>query len=449
MSTDSILISNAPLDFDTLAVLHLDGQLTEMQSTDFSRQLDADPLKVRRLTQIAEFHMRLKEIGQSAESQKRKSTGSITVGSQRASKKSSGRISTRKYRSKNRSTLRSGRRRTSLWKLVVAALILIAVGLGGTAYVILSGQDLLTVTNGSVVVERHGQRSQILWLTQLQNGDRIVTENGEAKIYSRLGDHLVLAKNSAIVWSATNGSMRLDQGLFTADITPRAANSSFMVKTPQADVRVIGTRFTLQADDGLSLLAVDHGRVQLSNHLDQNRVEVAAQQMTATTGKGTLTSTPGNFPSSATEGLTGDYFANQDFTAWRFRRIDPMVDFPIKSCGFDPRVGPECFSVRWRGFIITPVSGTYMLSATVDDGVRLWVDNQLIIDKWLNTDATKMVTNYSATRALKSGQAHLLQLDYFQFNSVAGISLSWSLPGQAKQVIPRDCLRPLHWSAPK
>ena len=90
-----------------------------------------------------------------------------------------------------------------------------------------------------------------------------------------------------------------------------------------------------------------------------------------------------------------------------------------------------------------------MLSVTVDDGVRLWVDNQLIIDKWLNTDAIKMVTNCSATITLKSGQAHTLQLDYFQFNSVAGISLSWSLPGQAKQVIPRGCLRPLHWSAPK
>ena len=59
-------------------------------------------------------------------------------------KKSSGSISTRKYRSKIRGTFRSGRRRISPWKLAVAALVMIALGLGGTAYVILSGPATIT-----------------------------------------------------------------------------------------------------------------------------------------------------------------------------------------------------------------------------------------------------------------------------------------------------------------
>ena len=40
------------------------------------------------------------------------------------------------------------------------------------------------------------------------------------------------------------------------------------------------------------------------------------------------------------------------------------------------------FSVRWSGQVLAPVTGTYTFTTTSDDGVRLYVNGQLLIDNW-------------------------------------------------------------------
>ena len=42
----------------------------------------------------------------------------------------------------------------------------------------------------------------------------------------------------------------------------------------------------------------------------------------------------------------------------------------------------DTFSVRWKGQIVAPETGEYTFNTRTDDGVRLFVDNKLIVDYW-------------------------------------------------------------------
>src|SRR5205823_12237477 len=59
------------------------------------------------------------------------------------------------------------------------------------------------------------------------------------------------------------------------------------------------------------------------------------------------------------------------------------------------------FTVRWTGQVQPQYSETYAFWTTTDDGVRLWVNNTLIIDKWLDQGATE----YGATINLTGGRS--------------------------------------------
>ena len=58
------------------------------------------------------------------------------------------------------------------------------------------------------------------------------------------------------------------------------------------------------------------------------------------------------------------------------------------------------FSVRWSGQVKVTSSAPYTFYATTDDGVRLWIDGHLIIDKWVNQGSTEWSSN--GTRGLNT-----------------------------------------------
>jgi hypothetical protein len=71
-------------------------------------------------------------------------------------------------------------------------------------------------------------------------------------------------------------------------------------------------------------------------------------------------------------------------------------------------IGAENFSVRWTGLF--PLNrGVYDFVATADDGIRAWIDGNLIIDGWYDQSAT----TYQATLDIGAGE-HLVQVDYYQ-----------------------------------
>jgi hypothetical protein len=137
-------------------------------------------------------------------------------------------------------------------------------------------------------------------------------------------------------------------------------------------------------------------------------------------------------------GLTGQYYDNPDFTSLKLTRIDPAVDFDWAAGSPDPSLGVDTFSVRWTGQVEAPVSGTYTFYTVTDDGARLWVNNQLLIDKWIDQPATE----WSGTMALTAGQKYDVKLEYYENGSDASAHLLWSAGALAKQPIPQDRLYP-------
>jgi hypothetical protein len=95
--------------------------------------------------------------------------------------------------------------------------------------------------------------------------------------------------------------------------------------------------------------------------------------------------------------------------------------------------------VRWTGCFQPQYSETYTLTTLADDGVRLWVNGQLLISAWKTNTTTQ--TN-SASITLKAQQLYNIQMDYFQSTGHAVAQLLWSSPSTAQAVIPQTQLYP-------
>ncbi|NVO84118.1 PA14 domain-containing protein [Hymenobacter terrestris] len=123
-------------------------------------------------------------------------------------------------------------------------------------------------------------------------------------------------------------------------------------------------------------------------------------------------------------GLTGTYYRGQNFERAVLTRIDDQLDFEWKKRAPAPGVPAAHFSVRWTGFLEAPVTGQYTLHLTVDDGVRLWLNNKLLFDSWKDQYFTKG----QARVRLEAGQHYALRVEYYQNALDSRILLTWQRP---------------------
>ena len=138
-------------------------------------------------------------------------------------------------------------------------------------------------------------------------------------------------------------------------------------------------------------------------------------------------------------GLQADYFNNQTLTApAALRRTDATVNFNWGSGSPGTGVGVDHFSARWTGQVEALFTQTYTFFTTSDDGVRLWVNGQQIINNWTDHGPTEN----SGTIALTAGQRYDLRLEFYENGGGATVTLSWSSSSQPKQIVPRTQLYP-------
>ncbi len=98
-------------------------------------------------------------------------------------------------------------------------------------------------------------------------------------------------------------------------------------------------------------------------------------------------------------------------------------------------------SARWTADLEAPLTETYKLITTTDDGVRLWLDGRQIIDNWTNHGSTDDV----ATVDLVAGQFYRVRMEYYENTGGAVAQLSWESPSIGRQVIPAGVLQlPVH-----
>jgi hypothetical protein len=90
------------------------------------------------------------------------------------------------------------------------------------------------------------------------------------------------------------------------------------------------------------------------------------------------------------------------------------------------------------GELEAPLTESFTLITTSDDGVRLWLDGRLLIDNWTNHSAT----DDRARVDLIAGQVYALRMEYYEDGGGAAARLSWQSPTIARQVIPAGPLQP-------
>ncbi|MEY2409428.1 MAG: hyaluronate lyase, partial [Verrucomicrobiota bacterium] len=141
---------------------------------------------------------------------------------------------------------------------------------------------------------------------------------------------------------------------------------------------------------------------------------------------------------SANTGLRATYFSGTNLLTTLITRIDHTVNFSWTNSSPDPVLLPGPFSVRWTGKVRAKQGGVYSFSTLSDDGVRLWIGGQSLVNNWTVHPAVLNTSNIT----LATGQLYSVTLEYFDVGGDAAMVLMWTPPGEQQQVIPESNLTP-------
>jgi uncharacterized repeat protein (TIGR03806 family) len=146
-------------------------------------------------------------------------------------------------------------------------------------------------------------------------------------------------------------------------------------------------------------------------------------------------------------GLRGQYWANTsraDFTNATFiaapslTHSEEVVDFDWRTNGPDPMIRPENLIARWSGSVQPQYTDNYEFAVVAKGGVRLWINDRLLINDWPAQSSS--VTNHAAIQ-MRAQQFYNVRLDYA--NGTGGpVQLLWRRPATGFTIIPKTQLYP-------
>ncbi|MEM8531970.1 MAG: heparin lyase I family protein [Chloroflexota bacterium] len=146
---------------------------------------------------------------------------------------------------------------------------------------------------------------------------------------------------------------------------------------------------------------------------------------------------PGNNDAAPAQGLRYALYENDTLSGTPIKTgIDTTVDWNWGTNAPGVGLPEDGFSIRWEGLVEPRYSETYDFCTVSDDGVRLWVDGQQLIDNW----TFHGVTEDCGSITLQAGQQYEVKMEYFDATGDAVARLLWSSPSQFKEVIPESQL---------
>jgi len=116
-------------------------------------------------------------------------------------------------------------------------------------------------------------------------------------------------------------------------------------------------------------------------------------------------------------------------------RIDPAVHFDWVRNSPGRPIREDDFTVLWTGYVQPLYSEIYTLETQADDGIRVWIDDELVVDGWHNAEA--QAADAVGTVRLEAGRRHAIRIEYYETKVNASVRLFWSSPSQPKQIIPQ------------
>lgn len=150
-------------------------------------------------------------------------------------------------------------------------------------------------------------------------------------------------------------------------------------------------------------------------------------------------------------GLKGEYFedVNQNRVfdedpefAGHTERLDTLLNFVWWADSPYPFIPPDNFLARWTGYVTIPTgaayTGNWYFGALSDDGVRIWVNDTLVLDRWY--DQQWNGANYGSPITLVGGQRVSIKVEYYDHLGDATVGLAMKGPN-----VPDDMIVPSDW----
>lgn len=184
------------------------------------------------------------------------------------------------------------------------------------------------------------------------------------------------------------------------------------------------TQATYYEYDGLSAGSSHMFRVRSIHNDDRFPWSDVVIESTLDPGKGT--------------GLLAEYYDNMDLTDYLLSALDETIDFDWGTGSPNVYMEEDTFSVRWTGQVEPKYSEEYTFYTNAGDGVRLWVDDQLIVDEWKD----KGIIEASGTISLEADRKYDIKMEYYESLGSAKAQLWWSSEAQSKEIVPSNHLYP-------
>ena len=136
-------------------------------------------------------------------------------------------------------------------------------------------------------------------------------------------------------------------------------------------------------------------------------------------------------------GLRGDYYIGTNFDTFKLSRTDPTVSFDWGIGSPDAAIPADGFTARWTGQIQPQFSETYKFYLNHDNGAKLWVNNQLLVNNW-----TGAGTDDTGSISLIAGTKYDIKLEFLETAGNASCKLEWYSPSLPREVVPQTQLFP-------
>lgn len=144
----------------------------------------------------------------------------------------------------------------------------------------------------------------------------------------------------------------------------------------------------------------------------------------------------------AYNGLSAEYYTTKGagtgvvFDQLKSKSIDYNINYGDMDGKLKEQTGKEdAAGVRWTGRIKVPETGNYTFYGFADNGIRLWINGEQLINYWDGNSWDKLQTTKEVY--LEAGRYYTFQTDYFEFEGGSHVTLSWSNDkGMEKRIVP-------------
>ncbi|MBI3851370.1 MAG: FecR domain-containing protein [Verrucomicrobia bacterium] len=341
--------------------------------------------------------------------------------------------------------------------LAFAASVILLLSLGVWLFGPTMGQPVIAEVKGmDASIERGTEFIPTAKGMSLRSGDVVrLGTNASATItfgVERTRFELTAGTELKLISLAHGKRYLLASGKIRASVARQRPFHPMIFTTPQAEARVLGTKFSLLTTANATRLEVSEGKVQFTRSSDGSSTKVTAGQYAVVAANYELLAQPltGSILREYWTNVPGEYF--MDF-------LTKHRDFPDHPSGRDyldkfetPSHWGTNYGARLRGYLHPPTTGEYTFWIAAGDGGQFFLSPDDDLQKrqqiaYANATAlhewTRIPGQQTSPITLIAGRKYYVEVMQKQgTNREDHLAVAWQGPGRARQVIPGEFLSP-------